>query len=107
MFVEISKYRSVSRIRIMNQVKVDGTWKRQLVEHIGSAKDDTELKLLKAKAEQRLEELKLQKAYHYGLASQLALISSCLSPLLGDYGKLLALSMTSWDYQQDYLNTWC
>lgn len=62
MFVEVSQYRSVSRIRIMNQVKVDGKWRRQLVEHIGSAKDDTELKLLRAKAEQRLDELKPQQS---------------------------------------------
>jgi len=46
----------------MNQVKVDGKWKRQVVEHIGSAKDETELKLLKAKAEQRLDELKPQRS---------------------------------------------
>lgn len=37
--------------------------KRQLVEHIGSARDDTELKLLKVKAKQRLDELKPKTAF--------------------------------------------
>jgi hypothetical protein len=45
----------------MSQVKTGDTWKRQLVEHIGSAKDDTELKLLKTKADKRLDELKPQQ----------------------------------------------
>ncbi len=61
MFIEISKYRSASRVRIMNQVKIDGKWRRQLVEHIGSARNDSELKLIKAKAEKRLDDLKPQQ----------------------------------------------
>ncbi len=61
MFVEVSNYRSAHRVRIMNQVKVNGAWKRQLVEHVGSARDDTELEALKAKANKRIGELKPQQ----------------------------------------------
>lgn len=61
MFIEVSNYRGSQRIRLMRQVKVDGKWKKQLVEHIGSASNETELNLLKSKAKKRLEELKPQQ----------------------------------------------
>jgi len=62
MFVEVSNYHGSLRVRIMHQVKIDGKWKRKLIEHIGSTREKAELELLKDKAKQKLDELKPQSA---------------------------------------------
>ena len=46
MFVEQSPYRDTTRIRVMEQVRIDGKWKRRLVAHVGTARNDIERALL-------------------------------------------------------------
>ena len=50
MFIEQSFFRETTRIRVMEQVNVDGTWKRKLVRHIGTARDELEKELLVTRA---------------------------------------------------------
>lgn len=67
MFVNVSRYKGYTRVRIIRYaVTVSGVRKLKLVEHIGSAKSDPELAVLRVKAEQRIVELR----------SQLSLLSS-------------------------------
>lgn len=51
MFIEQSRYRSGTRVRIMQKVLVDGIWKKQLVRHIGTARHELDLAALMTKAE--------------------------------------------------------
>lgn len=50
MFIEQSFFRETTRIRVMEQVNVDGKWKRKLVQHIGTARDELEKELLLTRA---------------------------------------------------------
>lgn len=61
MFVNVSRYKSYTRVRILRSVTTaTGTRKLKLVEHIGSARSDPELAILRTKAEQRIVELRPQ-----------------------------------------------
>ncbi|MEK7153166.1 MAG: IS1634 family transposase [Patescibacteria group bacterium] len=58
MFVEVSRYKTYMRVRILRKVPIPGgTSKRVLVEHIGSARSEPELAILRIRAEQRMAEL--------------------------------------------------
>ena len=61
MFVNVSRYKAYVRVRILRYATTAaGTRKLKLVEHIGSARSDPELAILRAKAEQRIVELRPQ-----------------------------------------------
>ncbi len=49
-FVEQSRYRGTTRVRVMEQVCVGGHWKRQLVAHTGTAHDDLKRAVLMDRA---------------------------------------------------------
>lgn len=58
MYVDISRYKAYTRVRIKKRIA--GTRTEELVEHIGSSRNDTELAVLQARAEARLRELSPQ-----------------------------------------------
>lgn len=60
MYITVSLYKRYIRVRILRKVKLNNVWTSKLVEHIGSARDNTELALLYTRATQRLAELNLQ-----------------------------------------------
>ena len=57
MFVQTSRYKTYTRVRLVEFIRQDGKPTTHLIEHIGSARDDIELAVLKARAEARLREL--------------------------------------------------
>ena len=57
MYIEKSRYRTSTRIRIVQKVLVAGTWKKQIVVHIGSAQHELDIGILMSQAEQALAEL--------------------------------------------------
>lgn len=57
MYIEKSRYRTSTRIRIVQKVLVAGVWKKQLITHIGAAQHELDINVLLAKAEQTLAEL--------------------------------------------------
>jgi transposase len=60
MYVHVSRYKTYTRVRIVAYVRHNGTSATRIIEHIGSARDDTELAVLKARAEARIRELSPQ-----------------------------------------------
>jgi transposase len=60
MYVHTSPYKNTWRVRILQKVTVGGGRKEKLVEHIGSARNKTDLLFLKEKAKQRIDELRPQ-----------------------------------------------
>jgi hypothetical protein len=58
MYIEQSRYRTSTRVRIVRKVLVDGVWKKQLVEHIGAAQHELDIEVLVAQAEQTLAALR-------------------------------------------------
>lgn len=58
MYIEKSRYRTSTRIRIIRKVLVAGVWKKRLVQHIGTASHILDIEVLLAKAEQVLAELR-------------------------------------------------
>jgi transposase len=60
MYVNVSRYKDYRRVRLMRKVVVEGVPKTVLVEHIGSARSDPELAVLRVKAEERMAELRPQ-----------------------------------------------
>jgi transposase len=60
MYVSVSRYKNYQRVRIIQKQKIDGVFKSKLVEHIGSARNETDLLFLKEKARQRIIELSPQ-----------------------------------------------
>jgi transposase len=60
MYVAVSRYKDYTRVRILRKVKTNNVWTSKLIEHVGSARDDTELALLRTRATQRMVELRLQ-----------------------------------------------
>lgn len=57
MYVQTSRYKTYTRIRLVEFIRVNSKPTTRLVEHIGSARNDTELAVLQARAEARLREL--------------------------------------------------
>ena len=58
MFVNVSHYKSYTRVRILQYAATaSGVRKLKLVEHIGSARSNPELAVLRVKAKQRIVEL--------------------------------------------------
>lgn len=55
MYIQRSAYRGATRIRVMEQARVDGVWKKQLVQHVGTAHDDLERELLLARAREIMD----------------------------------------------------
>lgn len=70
MYVSVSRYKTYTRVRIMDKTRVGGKWLSRLVEHIGTAHNDTELALLREKAAQRIVQLKPQLSLLDGLTSE-------------------------------------
>ena len=58
MYIEKSRNRTSTRIRIVQKVFVAGTWKKQIVIHIGSALHELDIGILMAQAEQTLTKLR-------------------------------------------------
>jgi transposase len=58
MYIEKSRYRTSTRVRIVRKVLVAGFWKKQLVEHIGAAQHELDVALLVTQAEQTLVKLR-------------------------------------------------
>src|SRR5664279_2031163 len=68
MYVHVSSYKNSWRVRILRKITVDGIRREKLVEHIGSARNKTDLLLLKEKARQRIAELHPQLSLLDGLS---------------------------------------
>ncbi len=60
MYIHVSRYKQYTRVQIRKKILVNGIRKTLHVEQIGSARDDTELALLRTRASQRLVELRVQ-----------------------------------------------
>lgn len=60
MYIHVSAYKNSWRVRILRKITVAGVQKEKLVEHIGSARNETDLLFLKEKARQRIAELRPQ-----------------------------------------------
>jgi len=60
MYVQVSRFKQYTRVRIVEKVLSDGKWKIRLVEHVGSARTEGELSVLRDTAKKRLESLKPQ-----------------------------------------------
>lgn len=90
MYIERSKYRSSTRIRIIQKARVGSIWKKQLVEHIGSAVAELDIAVLMAQAQQRLAELRLGDQLTLQLTS-----SSPVSQLqrTGEYWQLAEIAL--------------
>lgn len=58
MYIERSRYRASTRIRIVRKVLVAGAWKKQLVKHIGTAQHELDIAVLVGQAKQTLAELR-------------------------------------------------
>lgn len=58
MFIDKSRYRGTTRVRIMDQRLENGKWKKKLVTHVGTARSDSDLKVLIEKAKETLNELR-------------------------------------------------
>ena len=58
MHIEKSKYRTSTRVRIVQKVLVSGVWKKQLVKHIGTARHELDIAVLVSQAEQTLTTLR-------------------------------------------------
>ena len=51
MHIDVSSYKGAKRVRIVERVKVDGRYTTRLLKHIGTARSDDELEILKRIAE--------------------------------------------------------
>jgi transposase len=60
MYVNISRHKTYTRVRLMRKIIVDDKPKTVLVEHIGSARSLPELAVLRTRAQARIEELRPQ-----------------------------------------------
>ncbi len=60
MYAQISRYKTYARVRLVEFIRHDGKAATRLIEHIGSARNDTELAVLKARATARMRELSPQ-----------------------------------------------
>ena len=60
MYVNVSRYKGYRRVRLLRKVVARGKPTTVLVEHIGSARSDPELAMLRHKANERLSELRPQ-----------------------------------------------
>lgn len=58
MYIEKSRYRQSLRVRIVCKVLVSGAWKKQIIQHIGTARHELDIALLTTHAEQVLAELR-------------------------------------------------
>ena len=47
MYIDVSSYKGGKRVRIIERQKINGRWSNRLVKHIGTARDDDELAILK------------------------------------------------------------
>lgn len=61
MYLNISRYKQYTRVRILEKTLVGGKQVTRLVEHVGSARNETELAVLRFTAEQRLIKLRPQR----------------------------------------------
>lgn len=57
MYIQVSRYKTYTRVRLVGYSRQQGKATTRLIEHIGSARDATELAVLQARAESRLREL--------------------------------------------------
>lgn len=62
MYLSVSRYKKYTRIRILEKIVVEDKRITRLVEHIGSARNETELAVLRATADKRLTELRPQRS---------------------------------------------
>lgn len=58
MYIEKSRYRTSTRVRIVQKVLVAGIWKKQIIDHIGTAQHELDIGILMTQAEQTLAELR-------------------------------------------------
>lgn len=54
MFIDKSKYRDTTRVRIMDKRLENGIWQKKLIRHVGTAKSDIDLVVLLEKAKDAL-----------------------------------------------------
>ena len=47
MHIDISSYKGGKRVRIVERQKINGRWSNRFIKHIGTARDDDELAILK------------------------------------------------------------
>lgn len=47
MYIDVSSYKGGKRVRIIERQKINGRWSNRLVKHIGTARDDEELAILR------------------------------------------------------------
>lgn len=57
MFIDKSKYRDTTRVRIMDKRLENGIWQKKLIRHVVTAKSDVDLMVLLDKAKDALFEL--------------------------------------------------
>jgi transposase len=60
MYLNVSRYKKYTRVRILEKALVGGKRITRLVEHVGSARNETELAILRLTAEERLSKLRPQ-----------------------------------------------
>lgn len=60
MYLNISRYKKYTRVRILKKILIEGKRVTRLVEHIGSARNETELAILRVTAKRRLAQLRPQ-----------------------------------------------
>ncbi len=71
MYLNVSRYKKYIRVRILKKTLVSGKRVTRLVEHVGSARNETELAILRSAAEQRLIKLRGQLSLLDALNQQL------------------------------------
>ena len=62
MYVQVSRYKHYTRVRIVKKLSIAGKQVTKLVEHVGSARNETELSILRITAQKRLAELTPQRS---------------------------------------------
>lgn len=60
MYVHVSTYKKSTRVRILEKVLIGGKRVTRLIKHIGSARNETELAVLRATAQKQLAEMRPQ-----------------------------------------------
>jgi len=60
MYIQVSQFKQYVRVRIVKKVLSGTRWKVRLIEHVGSARSEAELSVLRAAAEKRIASLNPQ-----------------------------------------------
>lgn len=106
MYIQQSSYRGATRIRIMKQAHVNGAWKKQLCQHVGTAHDELERTVLMARAREIVDtkrhpgQLPLTFAGNDALGSQVKMVGEYWEGaelVLGTLFDALCISMRASD----------